>query len=358
MEANKMSSASFINGVDLPKIQHDIKNQDTGLLNAVMNGVQTEETIQHNIDSVSQLPILNIDFGQEDLLKLQLNSHFLAFLEEKGRVKSTTDILHEFKVHGLTPRAGFADEYGNTPDPGSATREVSGTNSPLTDPATAYYKLATVVSPKIKISDMFRLSEQGNNINTEIIAEYTQDINTAIDEALFNASNTNPTTQNKFDGLRDVIPQTNVIDLEGADFTPEAVQDAIQKVTDFGGIADYVTGTGNAIAQVISNDDDNKIFNAGKETTVGRWSRQFLGSTGDIPMITNPNINNRAMNGSPSADEIYVGVSQSHEVRFLSRAFVKNLSESDLSETKQIASFVVNRVKIPQWHVLIKSTSP
>ncbi|MDR3063378.1 MAG: hypothetical protein LBU40_04480, partial [Methanobrevibacter sp.] len=289
-----------------------------------------------NIDTDSQSKILLVDYGKDDLSKLRLKAPFLEFLEQNGSVNDTNESRHKYRTHLLDKRAALAGEYGTIDSDYNVN--LNRDSMPLE------YGTAVVDTPTVKTSDLFRFTQEGNVLSSQVQDEVVRDLQTNIDYLIFGAGGSY--SDNKFDGLKDKA--ANTINLDSASVTVKDLNDGIQQILDNHGLPNIIVGTGNAIQQVIDSDENQKIYSANEPLVLGQYGSIFQSTAGQTPILVDPNINNLNP-GENTGDEIYILDSSSYEIRFLARQFMKKLADTDLADSYKYASFLSSCLKVPEW---------
>lgn len=286
------------------------------------------EKLQNSASVADQDNFIPIDFSDTLTENITMQSPFYDFLVSKGRVFPTNSAEGAFRNIEIPMNARSKFSANET------ASDINNTDVSFTAPK---YSTA-VVARKIESTDMFQTGNPDFDSMEYLRESATQDNYTAIDEGLFNNH-----IPNKFDGIGETTE--NIIDCAGDPVTLPDVQKAVRKVMDRGGVVDGVIATGGAIEQLVASDDKNnqKVYPNGNngQVILGKWSSQIMTASGMVPLIADPNINNRGnVEPEPLSDAVYVLDSRSVEIAVLSESMSKKLGASSFAESELVGTFL------------------
>ncbi|UTB32727.1 MAG: carboxypeptidase-like regulatory domain-containing protein [Methanobacterium sp. ERen5] len=282
--------------------------------------------LQNDASVATSEDFIQVDISDDTYTNLLLDSPFFDFLKTKGRVLPTDSAVGAFRnvVVPEEARSKFSDN--------ETASDVTNTSVEFTAPK---YSCA-VVARRISATDMFQDGNPGYDPMQVLREQATLDNYTAIDEGLFNKK-----IDKKFDGIGETTQ--NLINAEAAPVTMEILQRAVRQVMNNGGRVDGVIATGGAVEQLITSDDpDNKkVYPNSADVILGKWSTQVMTASGLVPLIVDPNINNRFL-GAPDAlsDAIFVIDSRAVEANILQDSISRVLGASDFSDKELIGTFL------------------
>ena len=286
------------------------------------------QRFQNSASVADQDGFIPIDFSDTLTENITMQSPFYDFLVTKGRVFPTNSAEGAFRNIEIPMEA--RSKFSNN-ETGS---DINNTNVSFTAPK---YSTA-VVARKIESTDMFQTGNPDFDSMEYLRESATQDNYTAIDEALFNLH-----IPNKFDGIGETTE--NIIDCEGEPVTLGHVIKAVKKVMDRGGVVDGVIATGGAIEQLVASDDKNnqKVYPNGNngQVILGKWASQIMTASGMVPLIADPNINNRGnVEPEPLSDAVYIIDSRSVEIAVLQESISKKLGANSFAESELVGAFL------------------
>lgn len=291
-----------------------VVNRLTNIVDSFVNNAQ-------NVTSTDA--IIPRRFDENIYKRASYEAPFFEFLKSKGRITSTDSSKVAFRVKNIEEedRASFGNETASN----ITATDVSWTATP--------YNMA-VVGKKIAVSDMAQMGNEIDLLGDDRVDAFL-DIQTCIDEALFNAA----ANTNKFDGVK--ATTQNSLNLAGDQVTCKDVDSIVNSISLQGGKVDAIIATGDAVTQILDDDDSQKVFNDKSEVEAGRWATKYRTSNGSVPLITDANINARAGGVvETNSNAVYIIDSFSIGGKVLMDAASVPLAKTDLSESELLASFI------------------
>lgn len=225
--------------------------------------------------------IIEIDYDPEIKTRLITEAPFLRFLEEKGRVQTTTSSVIGWRTKDNKAASSFIPELGNVPDYGG---KDWGKETEI---------MRTLVYP-ISVGKMAQMA----NNNVDFINDDRQDgfadISSRKDKAfLFGDSSVDT---NSWDGIHKLAE--NKEDLGGAPITMSQVDDMLDQVIAKGGNPDAIVTTAR-VARELTTEQQKKNYHVDKlEFVPGGWTKAYYAPTGEIPIITDRNATTYTGNGA------------------------------------------------------------
>ncbi|MDR3063264.1 MAG: DUF5309 family protein [Methanobrevibacter sp.] len=216
--------------------------------------------------------IIEIDYDNEIKTRLITEAPFLRFLEEKGRVQTSTSSVIGWRTKEAKTSSSFIPEIGGLPDYGGKDW----------DKATEVMR--TIVYP-ISVSKMAQLA----NGNVDLINDDRQDgyadIAARKDKAFLLGDTS--TDSNSWNGINKLAE--NKVNLNNEAISMDIVDDLLDEVIAQGGNPDGIV-TSARVARVLTREQQKNNFHVDKlEFVPGGWVRSYYTPNGEIPIITNRN---------------------------------------------------------------------
>lgn len=294
----------------------NIKSQfaDKETFNEIMD-VFTAEMQKAAQTTTTTEDIIQVEYEKEIKTSLISEAPFLRFLEEKGRVKPSTSAAFGWYTKDPKTGAEFIAETGDIPS--SSAKEWD-----------KVVKTQKVITYPISVSMMAQLGNTGIDLINDDIQDGFKDIakvkNTAY---LLGDSSVN---SNSFDGIDKLAG--NKSNIGGEAVTMEAVDNLIDAVINKGGTPDAIVTTARSARQLTTEQQKKEQKNDTVEFVPGGWVRSYYAPTGQIPVITDPNLVTTLNNGNVnpgSEDKLFVIDSSA-----LISPELMPISEVDLARTK------------------------
>jgi|GEM_PF-3270711 len=282
--------------------------------------------LQNDASVADSEDFIEVDISDNTYTNLLLQSPFFDFLKTKGRVIPTDSAEGAFRniVVPEEARSKFSDN--------ETASDIINTSVEFTAPKYS----TTVVARRISVTDMFQNGNPGYDPMQVLREQATLDNYTAVDEGMFNKS-----IPNKFDGIGETTK--NLINAEAEPVTMELLARGVRQVMNNGGRVDGIIATGGAVEQLIMSDDpqNKKVYPNSADVILGKWSTQVMTASGLVPLIVDPNINNRFLK-APSAlsDAIFIIDSTAVEVNVLQDSISRVLGVSDFSDKELTGTFL------------------
>lgn len=291
-----------------------------------LNEKQTEELLEitnsATVEGAGEF--VQVEFTDRMIENISLKSPFYDFLVSKNRVFPTDYAKGAFRDVEIP--AGARSAFSANETGSDITGAALDFNAPV-------YRSA-IIARKIAVSTMLETGDPSFDYMEYQRQSATQDNYSALDQGLFNTHQ-----QNRFDGIKETT--NNVIDKQGDPITLRDIDYAVEKVMNRGGIVDGIIATGGAIAQLVSADEGNqKIFPDKAEVILGKWATQIMTASGLVPLIADPNINNRS-NTKPAdnSEAVYIIDSSAIEIDVQHESISRLLGATDFSDAELVGTF-------------------
>jgi hypothetical protein len=269
---------------------------------------------------------IQVDISDNIYTNLLLESPFFDFLKTKGRVLPTDSAVGAFRNVVIPDNARSKFSANET------ASDITNTDADFTAPKYTN----TVVARRISSTDMFQDGNPGQDPMQILREQATLDNYSAVDEGLFNHKE-----DKKFDGIGETTQ--NLINANSEPVTMDTLKRAVRQVMNNGGRVDGVIATGGAVEQLITSDDpDNrKVYPNSADVILGKWSTQVMTASGLVPLIVDPNINNRFTGvPDPLSDAIFVIDSRAVEANIQHDSISRVLGASDFSDKELVGTFL------------------
>ena len=303
-----------------------VKIKDTPKFLTETEATELFSNLQNDASVADSGDFIQVDISDNTYTNLLLDNPFFDFLKTKGRVYPTDSTEGAFRNIIVPKEARSKFSANETGD------DIINTSIDYSAPK---YSTA-VVARRIAVTDMFQNGNPGYDPLQDLREQATLDNYTAIDEGLFNTH-----IASEFDGIGETTQ--NVINAEGETASMEYVKRAVRVIMNNGGRVDGIIGTGGAVEQLISSDDhsNKKVYPNSADVILGKWSTQIMTASGLIPLIVDPNINNRFLE-TPDAlsDALYFVDSRAVEINVLQDSISRVLGAADFSDKELIGSFL------------------
>lgn len=296
-------------------------NSITRLANIVGN--LTESVINNAQDSASTAPIRPVSFSKEIYEKAYMNSPLLDFLREKGRIVPTDSDANAYPVEDIS-------EQNRAKRGNETASDITGTDVDWKAPV---YETATF-GKKISVTDKSQFGTPTRDLIGIARANAFIDIQSAVDEALFNA----PGNDKQFDGIYNTT--TNVEDKAGDMVTVKDVDKLIVRTMDYGAKVDVVVATAEAARQLKEDDKSKIVYANNNEVVLGKWGTGYETPNGTVPLLIDANSNART--SAPGEDSHSVCVIDSWSVggNVLMESASVPLAKTELAQSELIATFM------------------
>jgi hypothetical protein len=303
-----------------------VKIKDTPKFLTEKEATDLFSNLQNDANVADSGEFIQVDISDNTYTNLLLDSPFFDFLKTKGRVYPTDSARGAFR-NIIVPKEARSQFSAN-----ETASDIVNTSIEYSAPM---YSTA-VVARRISVTDMFENGNPGYDPLQDLREQATLDNYSAIDEGLFNIH-----IANKFDGIGETTE--NLINAEGQPASMDLVKRAVRQIMNNGGRVDGIIGTGGAVEQLISSDDpsNKKVYPNSADVILGKWSTQVMTASGLIPLIVDPNINNRYLE-TPEAlsDALYFVDSRAVEINVLQDSISRVLGATDFSDKELIGSFL------------------
>lgn len=287
-----------------------------------------------------QTDFIQVDMSDTLIENIPLDAPFFDFLMTKGRVLPTDS------AEGAFRRAEVPDEarskFAETED----AEDITNTNVKFD----SVKYTSTVVARRIKSTDLLQTGSPDFDPMEYLREQATQDNYTAIDEGLFTVSK-----PKKFDGLFET--SNNVTNLNGDFVTLKDVQLEIRKILNRGGRPDGIICTGGAIGQLVASDDkeNKKVYVNQAEVILGKYSTQIMTPVGLVPLIPDPNANNRfGKDPEYMSDSITIVDSSALEMAVQEDSISRVLGATGFADSELIGTFLRMGNLNPNKNAVIK----
>lgn len=238
--------------------------------------------------------IIQIDYDAEIQKKEIREAPFLAFLEAKGRVQTTSSAVIGWRNKENANASSFIAELGPIADYGGKewTKETAN--------------MKTIIYP-ISTSIMAQMGNQSVDLVDDDRQDGYLDISARKDKAMLLGDHT--VDANSFDGINKMAPSQNKEDLNGAEITMADVDAMIDNVIAQGSNPDCLVTTARVTRQLTTEQQLENILNDKVEFVPGGWTRSYYTPNGEIPIITDRNLVTYETDGSvDSASEDILAV--------------------------------------------------
>jgi len=265
-------------------------NQLLGLLQAELQKTAYPQTIT----TTNDLLITEIDYDTDIQNRQIKEAPFLAFLQNKGRVKTSTSAIIGWKEKENANGSSFVPELGPISDYGGKTWDTK----------TAQMK--TIIYP-ISVSLMAQLGNQSIDLVDDDRQDGYLDISAKMDKAMLLGDHT--VDANSFDGINKLADASNKKDLNGAEVTMDDVDEVIDAVVAKGGIVDCLVTTARVARQLVKEQQLENITVGNNEFVPGGWMSTYYTPNGIVPIITDRNLVTLDEDGAVDAtseDDLFV----------------------------------------------------
>lgn len=231
--------------------------------------------------------IIEIDYDNDIKTRLISEAPFLRFLEEKGRVQTTTSSVIGWRNKENKASSDFIPELGDVPNYGG---KDWGKNTET---------MKTLVYP-ISVSKMAQLANNNVDLINDDRMDGYADISARKDKAfLLGDSTSDP---NSWNGIHKLAENKN--DLSGAPIGMDIVDDMIDQVIAKGGNPDGIVTTAR-VARELTREQQKKNYHLDKlEFVPGGWTRSYYTPNGEVPIITDRNIVTYDVDGAVDKDSL------------------------------------------------------
>lgn len=278
--------------------------------------------------------IIEIDYLPEIKTRLITEAPFLRFLEEKGRVQTSTSSTIGWRKKDNKATGSFIPELGDIPEYGGKDW----------DKEVEYMK--TLVYP-ISNSIMAQMANSVVDLVNDDRQDGYADIAARKDKAFLLGDDT--VDANSWNGINKLAESST--DLSGSQITMDIVDDMIDRVIAKGGNPDAIVTTAR-VARQLTREQQDKEYKIDKlEFVPGHWTRSYYTPNGEVPVITDRNLVTYNPDGSvdPTSEDILALVDSTAVIN-------KNLlpiSEFPLAQTKLatdsvLATFTAFGIPEPQ----------
>jgi len=248
------------------------KLADAEDMNALMALFKAEMEKATQTSSTTEA-IIEIDYDPEIKNRLISEAPLLRFLEEKGRVLSSTSSTIGWRNKENKNKSSVISEIDNLPDYGGK------------DWAKEVEYMKTFVYP-ISVSMMAQLGTSVVDLVNDDRQDGYADISAHKDKLfLLGDSSSNP---NEYDGIHKLAE--NKEDLQGDPITMDIVDDMIDDVIGRGGNPDGIITTARVARQLTREQQDKNYHIDKNEFVPGGWVRTYYTPNGEVPLITNRNL--------------------------------------------------------------------
>lgn len=283
---------------------------------------------------------IQVDMSDTLIENIALDAPFFDFLMSKNRVFPTDSAEGAFR--SVEVPAAARSQFATTEDGEDIT------NTSVDFDSIKY--TSTVVARRIKVTDLLQSGSPDFDPMQYLREQALQDNYTAVDEGLFKVNQTN-----KFDGLFET--SDNVTDLEGDFITLKDVQSAIQRILNHGGRPDGIIATGGAVDQLVASDDNEnkKVYVNQADVILGKYSTQIMTPVGLVPLIVDPNANNR-FRGDPAykSDSVTIVDSSALEIAVQEEGISKPLGATGFADSELVGTFLRMGNLNPKKNAVIK----
>jgi hypothetical protein len=285
--------------------------------------------------------IIEVDYDTEIQNRLISEAPFLSFLENKGRVKTSTSAVIGWRNKKGQTRSKFTPENG----------VLEGHDASPKDWEKLLEHMKVITYP----IDVTILAQMGNQ-NVDLIDDDRQDgyadIATTKDKAMLLGDST--ADANSFDGIAKVAPSQNKDDLNGDEITMDVVDDMIDQVIAQGGNPDCIVSTAR-VARTLTREQQLENITVGQvEFVPGGWMRTYYSPNGEIPVITDRNLvtfledeEGNVKVDPTSEDDLFVVDSNGMLNKNLLPVSEFKLAQTDLSSKSLLATFTAFGIKAP-----------
>lgn len=256
-------------------------NELLGLLKKEMQKAAAPQTTATTQD----LLITEIDYDSTIQTRQIRESPFLAFLQQKGRVKTSTSAIIGWKEKENANGSSFIAELGPISDYGGKSWDTHTAN------------MKTIIYP-ISVSMMAQLGNQSIDLVDDDRQDGYLDISAKEDKAMLLGDHTKDA--NSWDGISALAENTD--DLAGDEITMDIVDDMLDAVIAKGGNPDCIVTTARVARQLTREQQLENIHVDQQEFVPGGWCTSYFAPTGQIPVITDRNLVTFETDGSVDPD--------------------------------------------------------
>ena len=273
-----------------------------------------------------QEDFIQVDMSDTLIENIALDSPFFDFLMSKNRVLPTDSGEGAFRRVEVPEAA--RSKFAETEDAEDiANTEVSFDSIKYT---------STVVARKIKVTDLLETGSPDFDPMQYLREQATQDNYTAIDQGLFTVHK-----PKHFDGIFETT--NNVTNMNGDFITLKDVQLEIRRILNRGGRPDGIIATGGAIDQLVASDDkeNKKVYVNQAEVILGKHSTQIMTPVGLVPLIPDPNANNRfGKDPGYMSDSVTIVDSSALEIHVQEDSISRVLGATGYANTELVGVFL------------------
>jgi len=287
--------------------------------------------------------IIQIDYDAEIQKREIVESPFLAFLQAKGRVQSSTSAVIGWRNKKAQTSSKFTPENGI----------LTGHEADAKDWEKELQNMKVITYP-IEVTLMAQMGNQNVDLIDDDRQDGYLDISATKDKAMLLGDHTSDA--NSFDGIKKLAPTQNKEDLEGEPITMDVVDDMIDNIIAQGGNPDALVTTARVARQLTREQQLEGIILPNKNEFVpGAWVRSYYTPNGEIPIITDRNLVTFSIDGDgnitqvnpTSEDDCFVTDSTGVLNKNLLPVSEFNLAQTDLSTRSLLATFTAFGVKSP-----------
>jgi hypothetical protein len=288
--------------------------------------------------------IIQIDYDAAIQKREITESPFLAFLEAKGRVQSSTSAVIGWRNKKAGTSSKFTPENGILADHDATAKDWE-----------KMLQNMKVITYPIEVTMMAQMGNQNVDLIDDDRQDGYLDISTTKDKAMLLGDHTSDA--NSFDGIKKLAPSQNKDDLDGEPLTMEAVDTMVDKIIAQGGNPDCLVTTARAARQLTTEQQlEGIVLNPqGNEFVPGAWVRSYYTPNGEIPIITDRNLvtfsvdsdGNITQVNPTSEDDCFVVDSSGVINKNLLPVSEFNLAQTDLSTKSLLATFTAFGIKSP-----------
>jgi hypothetical protein len=217
--------------------------------------------------------IIEIDYDAEIQKREVSESPFLAFLEAKGRVKTSSSAVIGWREKTNANASSFIAELGPISEYGGKSWEKKTAN------------MKTIIYP-ISASIMAQMGNQAIDLVDDDRQDGYLDISARKDKA-FLLGDTD-VDANSFNGINKLAETKD--DIDGEPITMDIVDDMIDAVIAKGGNPDGIVTTARVARQLTREQRLENLHIDKVEFVPGGWVRSYYTPNGEIPLIPNRNL--------------------------------------------------------------------